>query len=70
MAVKIQVEFFWVVTLCSVVAGYYFTLKMDAATYSETLISYLNIARRLNPEDRDLSVGAVAIFLNITAINL
>jgi hypothetical protein len=39
-AVKIQVQFFWVVTPCSVV---------EAASASETFVSYLT--RYHNPED-------------------
>jgi hypothetical protein len=30
-----------------------FTLKMEAELTSETLLSYLNIIQRLNPEDLD-----------------
>jgi hypothetical protein len=52
-AVKIQVEVFWVVTPCSVVVGYqcfrgpcclhlHFTIKMEAARSSETMVSYHN----------------------------
>jgi hypothetical protein len=50
-AVKIQVQVFWVVTLCCVVVGYqrfrgscclqlHFILKMEATYSSETLVSY------------------------------
>jgi hypothetical protein len=41
-AVKIQVEVFLVVTPCSVVIGN-FTLKMEVAWSSETLVSYHKI---------------------------
>jgi len=43
--VKIQVRGFWVVTSCSVLVVYehHFTLKMEAAWTSETLVSYQNI---------------------------
>jgi hypothetical protein len=37
--VKIQVEVFWVLTSCDVTVGY---LKMEAAMFSETLVSYRN----------------------------
>jgi hypothetical protein len=33
-----------------------FTLKMEAARPSETLVSYCNITRRHNPEDLDLKI--------------
>jgi hypothetical protein len=55
-AVKIQVEFLWVVTPCSVVVGY-FTLKMEAARSSETLVPYHNITGRHNPEDLDMKIN-------------
>jgi hypothetical protein len=44
MAVKIQVEVFWVVTPCSVAVGYqhHVILKMEATRSSETLVSYRN----------------------------
>jgi hypothetical protein len=55
-AVKIQVKVFWVVTPCSVVVGYHFTLKMETAKSSKTLVSYNNITWHYNPDD-NLSVG-------------
>jgi len=33
----------------------YFSLKMDAARSSETLVSYSNITLSYNPEDLDLN---------------
>jgi hypothetical protein len=53
MAVKFQVENFWVVMPCS------FTLKMEAARSPETSVSYHNATRRHNPEELDLSTGSV-----------
>jgi len=60
-----KVVIFWVVTPCSIVVGYrcfrglcalhlHFTLKIDAAWTSETVVSYHNTIRRHNPEDLDL----------------
>jgi len=50
---KIQVVMFWVVTPCSDMK---FTLKMEAATFSETLVSYrITTHSRKNPGDRDLN---------------
>jgi len=45
---KVQVEVFWVVTLCDVVVGT-FALKMEAARSSETLVSHHNNASRHSP---------------------
>jgi len=46
---------FWVATTCSDVVGYQcFTLKMEAARSSETLVSYHITTRRQSPEDHDL----------------
>jgi hypothetical protein len=61
-AVKIQVEVFWVVTPCNVVAGYHSfeglrCLKMETAWICETSISYIT-TRRHNPEDLDLKMEA------------
>jgi len=56
MAVMFQVEVFCVVTLCNFVVGYQcFTLKMEAARTSETLVSYYSTTRRYNPEHLDLT---------------
>jgi hypothetical protein len=51
---RIEVMVFWVVTPCSDVVGYYFNLKMEAARFSETLISYHISTWCLNPECHDL----------------
>jgi hypothetical protein len=54
--VKIHNEISWVVTPCSAAIGtlllsaIHFTLKMQVARPSETLVSYRNITRRHNPE--------------------
>jgi hypothetical protein len=63
-AVRIHVEFFWVVTLCSVVVGYQhfrglcclFTLKMEAAWASETLIFYHKNSQHHSQEDPNLNL--------------
>jgi hypothetical protein len=49
--VKIQTEIFWVVTPRSVASS--FTLKMEAAKFTETLVSYNSIMRRHKLEDLD-----------------
>jgi hypothetical protein len=62
-----QVEFFWFVTPRNVAVGYqrfrgpgclrlHFTLKMEAASSSETLVYYRNITRRHNSEDLGLKL--------------
>jgi hypothetical protein len=57
MAVKIQVEFFWVVTPRSDLVGYqHFTLNMEAAWTSETIVSYYNTTWHHNPEELDLKI--------------
>jgi hypothetical protein len=50
-----QIEVFWVVTPCSVLAGYQPTrLKMKAAWIFKTLLSYYNTTRHHNPENLNL----------------
>jgi hypothetical protein len=45
--VKILVEVFWVLMLCSVVVGY----KMKVARWMKTVITYYNRARHHKPEE-------------------
>jgi hypothetical protein len=55
----LQVEVFWVVTSCTVKLGHlsfgclhlHFSLKIEEARSSETLVPYFNNAWRHNPED-------------------
>jgi hypothetical protein len=56
MAIKIEVEVFWVMSPCIVVTNEVFTLKMDVGWTSET-ISYNNTTRRHNSEDLDLKLS-------------
>jgi hypothetical protein len=60
MVVKIHVKVFWVVTPCSVVAGYRrfrgpYCLHLQGGGISETLIYYSNTTRRHNQEDHDVN---------------
>jgi hypothetical protein len=60
IAVKIQVQVFWVVKPRNFAVGYQSfrgpsILKMEVVWTSETLVSYYNATRRHNPEDLDLN---------------
>jgi hypothetical protein len=57
----LHVVAFWDTIACSDTVGYhnfnvYFTLKMEAARSSETLVSYHIIARCQHPEDNDFNL--------------
>jgi hypothetical protein len=56
---------------CSVTLGYQrfrgrFTLKMETARSSETLVSYHNITRRHDPQDLDLYALCVIVYSCVT----
>jgi hypothetical protein len=60
--IRPQVQVFWVVTPCGDVVGYQsfgvlcFTLKMEAAWPTETLISYHNTTKRHKPGDLEMKL--------------
>jgi len=56
----VKLQIFRVVAPCNVAVRYQrFTLKMEAANSSETLVSYRNNTRRQNPEDIDSNLHRV-----------
>jgi hypothetical protein len=62
--VKIQIEVFCIVTPCSVPEDLAaFTLKMEAASPSEMLVSYHITTRHHNSEDLDLKVVMAKSFV-------
>jgi hypothetical protein len=72
--VKILVEAFWILKPCSVAVGcqsfrgsyclhLHFTLKMEAARPSETLVSFRNTTRLQDPEGLDLDHSLLVVLL-------
>jgi len=55
MAVKIQVEVFWVVMPCSVVVGHR-RFGGPCCLHLQVLVNYHNSTRRQNPEDLDFLI--------------
>jgi len=69
MVMKIRAKVFWVVMLINVAVGYHYfripcpTLKKEAASSSETLVSYCNTTWHHNPEDLKLTSNYFVVVL-------
>jgi hypothetical protein len=77
-AVKIEVEFFWLVTLCNVVLGYQrfggpcclHLQGEEVAWTSEMLVSYHITTRHYNPEELDLKANQICVPYHVSTFIL